>query len=100
MLFKLSLRLHDKEWSKDFLRSTNHKEEINQGYPTISTFENGKLKQPMLENQWASDYLQNVPLIGGNYDLTQQIHGQIDYQKFIFVVKLLDKLHLLSELKF
>jgi hypothetical protein len=74
-LFKLSLRLHDKEWSKDFLRSTNHKEEINQGYPTISTFENGKLKQPMLENQWASDYLQNVPLIGGNYDLTQKIHN-------------------------
>ena len=42
---------------------------MNQGYPTTNTFEKGKLKEPMLENQWASEYLQDIPLIGGNFQL-------------------------------
>ena len=79
LLSEISTRLHEEEWSKDFLRSTNARDEINESYFTKHT--NGKLQEQMLGNEWATEYLQNFPLVEGKLHLSQGNGGKVDFER-------------------
>ena len=66
-IYFLLWRLHEKEWSTDFLQLTKNKE--NAGGVVIHEANNvtkfGR-KHHNLHQQWASEYLQDIPLVEGN----------------------------------
>ena len=75
---KICIRLLNQEWSKDFLRSTNAREEIDDDYFTKNATE--KLQEQMLGNEWATEYLQNVPLVEAKLHLSHVNGGKTNHE--------------------
>ena len=69
------LSLQDSEWSNDFLQSSKNKENmvVSMNY-TRNNISKHETMQHDLDQQWASEYLQDIPLTNGkNIYLTTHI---------------------------
>ena len=79
-LVKFYDRSHEKEWSREFLQlkedKMNSLPQINYATTEVVS-KNVRFQQQNVGHEWASEYLQNVPLVETNYVAPEQFQEEV-----------------------
>ena len=78
--------MHDKEWSSDFLRSTKNRDKMSSFSGISNEFSNAKVVQSSMHHQWASEYLQDIPLIEPYHRTSQQSRAQLNPYNGMYII--------------